>query len=174
MNRWTRKIRWIVALSTMLVLLASTTVVYGGLRWTGIDPELDINGKKVNVTAFWPEEHTCDVDEKIYFSIQVPRGSEVSFEESKGRFKCDEGATTIKTHTKIVYKGRRNEVKVTGYVGADGRFPVRILVQGEDERRICKGHTNSRVRCRPLSLGEPDDEPEDKAGRRGRSHRGDR
>ena len=153
MNRWTRKIRWIVALSTMLVLLASTTVVYGGLRWTGIDPELDINGHKVNVTVFWPQNHTCDVFSRVKFRVQVPKGAEVSFDESTGTFDCDNGfSNTIDTETHIVYKGRRDEVKVTGYVGGLENFPVKVVVQGEHERRVCRGKTNRPIKCRALPL----------------------
>lgn len=152
MNRWTRKIRWIVGVSTMLVLVASTTVVYGGLRWTGIDPELDINGNKVNVAVFWPDEYTCSLDEQVYFRVQVPRGAEVSFEESDGTFDCDDGSTTVETMTKIVYKGKRDILRVTGYVGADERFPVRIVVKSDDARRVCKGFSNSRIQCRALPL----------------------
>ena len=171
MRRWTRKIRWIVALSTMLVLLASTTVVYGGLRWTGIDPELDINGHKVNVSVFWPQEYTCDVFRYVKFRVQVPRGSVVSFDESTGTFDCDNGFTnTIETETYIVYKGKRNAVKVTGYVGGLSNFPIKVVVESDDEKRVCRGHTNRPIKCRPLSLDESDDGDD---GRRGRSHRGD-
>ena len=153
MNRWTRKIRWIVALSMMVVLLASTTVVYGGLRWTGIDPELDINGHKVNVSVFWPQEYTCDVFRYVKFKVQVPAGAVVSFDESEGTFKCDNGFTnTIETETHVVKRGKRNVVKVTGYVGGLSRFPIKVVVQSDDERRVCRGTTNRPIRCRAMPL----------------------
>ena len=153
MNRWTRKIRWIVALSMMIVLLASTTVVYGGLRWTGIDPELDINGEKVNVTVFWPKEYTCEVFRYVKFKVQVPAGSVVSFDESTGTFDCDNGFTnTIETETHVVKRGRRNVVKVTGYVGGLSNFPIKVVVQSDDERRVCRGTTNRPIKCRAMPL----------------------
>ena len=59
---------------------------------------------------------------------------------------------TIDTETHVVYKGRRNVVKVTGYVGGLGKFPIKVVVQGEDERRVCRGSTNRPIKCRPLPL----------------------
>ena len=165
MNRWTRKIRWIVALSTMLVLLASTTVVYGGLRWTGIDPELDINGNQVNVTVFWPAETTpATYSATIKFRVQVPEGlrGQLRGVYRHLRSATNGFSTTIKTpRPTIVYKGRRNVVKVTGYVGADlGSFPVKDRGSGRGRATsLQRPAQTGRIKCRPLSLCEPDRRP---------------
>ena len=151
MNKWwSRNLKWMVAVSALLVLVATAPVVSAGRRWSGIDPVLQVNGDRFNISVFWPEEFDCYID-GIDFTVTVPRGADAEvLDESKGKFACGDGEyNEIETDTDIVYKGKGSRVGIFAYVTADGeRFPVRVLVtrNGAPER-VCRGWSNSTVKC---------------------------
>ena len=51
MKKRMRNLKLAAAASAVLMFLIAAPVVYGGLRWTGFDPELEVGGHKVNVTV---------------------------------------------------------------------------------------------------------------------------
>ena len=65
-------LRLAAVVSTLVVMFASVTVVYGGLRWAGMDPIVNLDDSQINITVFWPPEHTCSIDDPIKIGVIYP------------------------------------------------------------------------------------------------------
>ena len=153
MNKWwSRNLKWMVVVSALLVLVATAPVVSAGRRWSGIDPVLQVNGDRFNITVFWPEEFDCYID-GIDFTVTVPRGADAEvLDESIDTFLCgDDEFNEIETDTEIIYhRGRGKMVNISAYVDAEGeRFPIRVLVARDGvPERVCRGWANTDVDCK--------------------------
>ena len=51
MRKLMRNVKLVAAASAVLAFMVAAPVVYGGLRWTGFDPELQVGGHKAGRTA---------------------------------------------------------------------------------------------------------------------------
>lgn len=158
-NRWmVRKLRRFVAVPVVLGLLATAPVVYGGLRWTGMDPGLTINGHAINVRVEWPEEQTCSISGPIRFVFGTPANAELSdIVESSGEFDCDRDGVPdaqLSTQSSVVeYDKKHGGLLVAARVEALARFPVKLLVYRDGEQvKTCRGVSNHVVKCHPIRL----------------------
>ncbi len=154
--KWIRKLKWVAGVCSLVAVFAAVPAVYGGLRWTGIDPELDVDGHTVNVRVEWPEGYTCSVSNPVLIVISVPRNAEYSSAmESSDSFDCGPGETEISTHTIVVEQSKPDRVEVSAWLRASERFPARVLVYEDGERELtCRGVSNHFIACRPLKLDD--------------------
>jgi len=138
-------------------MLIAVPVVYGGIRWSGFDPQVQIGGTQYNVTVIAPESAWCDVSGPIDVTFYVAPGSEyvVDSESTGGSGDC-----AVETKTTFVETARADgrvglEVLVSsdkkGRDKGKGRFPVKLEVvvdEGGDEAvTYCNGSSNKPVRC---------------------------
>jgi hypothetical protein len=152
--KFTKRFKWMAAAVAMTALFASAPVAYGGVRWTGIDPEVNVNGHPFNVSVFWPEGYTCSIQGDIQIKLRVPEGASAEVKgESSGTFDCNGSPKTIQTDTDIFEGGERKFVTFGALVESPERFPVRLLVE-ENNRKVleCKGQSNRVLKCHPLRL----------------------
>ena len=158
------------------VLFATTTVAYGGLRWSGIDPQLEVNGHEIAATVFIPTTEACYIDSVIHFRMVLPNGSEWNGEvdESDETYDCDgDGDHTITTYTDVSYADV-NRMYVAAKVLADDRFRIKVQVK-MDGRTIsrCRGYSDRWVKCRGFNVDaddnddDDDDDDDEKKGKRG-------
>ncbi len=152
MKVWMKNLKLMAALSVIVVVFASASVAYGGLRWAGFDPELMVNGDQVNIYVEWPASYTCDVDD-VHVVVSVPRGTDVTLVgESFSNFDCNGEAFFVESDTQIVTHGKKNAIKVMATVESDERFPVRLQVfENGQLQQLCEGR-NNKVACKPLEL----------------------
>lgn len=146
MSKWMKKTKWMIAASMMLVVLAGVSVVHGGGRWSGVDPEFTVDESYINVWVEWPEEHTCNLDETIEFEIKYGKKAKVKFvAESKDSFECSDGSTTtIKTNTNLKKDKKLgdNELRLKAKAHGSEIFPVRVLIYQNGELvGSCDGET---------------------------------
>lgn len=158
-NGWMiRKLRRFVVVPVVLGLLATAPAVYGGLRWTGMDPGLTVNGHAINVRLEWPEEHTCSIRGPMQVAFGVPASADLGeIEESSGEFDCDrDGVPDVQLTTQssvVEYNKKHDAVLVAARVEALARFPVRVLVYRDEEQvKTCRGVSNHVVKCPPVKL----------------------
>ncbi len=156
MKKWT-KIKWVVALSMLGALFATTSVAYGGLRWSGIDPQLEVNGHDVAATVIIPTAEACQIEgDTIELAMLIPSGADWdgTVMESSEDFDCDGEERTITTKTRARF-ARVDDMYVAAMVPADDgdRFRVRLMVEvdGHTVRR-CHGYSDSLVECRGFDV----------------------
>ena len=150
----TRNLKWIVGASMVFVLLASATVAYGGGRWRGIDPELAVNGHRINVWVGWPATFNCSVD-AVGVRFLVPYGADAAIVgESDDSLSCGDGTYKRRvTRSSVLEKLNRNQVAVRASVRASERFPVRVVVFKDGELAArCGGLSNERITCGRVTL----------------------
>lgn len=116
----------------LVVMLAAVGVVYGGGRWSGIDPIVDVNGHRINVEIDVPPDQWCNIDGDILVTINVPDLDNATFiSESVGdeQFCNVMTSTTLKENSKLdsqfdvktkVYNIDGTEFDVDVVVGVDG------------------------------------------------------
>lgn len=154
--KWIRKLKWVAGVCSLVAVFAAVPAVYGGLRWTGIDPEVDVDEDTLNVRVEWPEEYSCSISNPVLIVVTVPNKAEYSpVRESSGSFDCGPEESEISTHTLVVEQGKADIVHVSAWLRASERFPVRVLVYEDGEReQVCKGASNRFIACRPLKLDD--------------------
>ncbi len=141
-----------------------------------MDPEVRVNGQKVNVWVEWPTEMTCAVED-IKVQVLVPLLANVQLvSESSEVFPCPDGTTRrLQTHTTIL-RGLVKTINVSATVESldasaqlglslDGglslstsldaevnEFPVNMRVyKNYSIIRECTGLSNLAVECLPFS-----------------------
>lgn len=151
-------LKWLVGVGFLLLLLfasASQADARGG-RWSGIDPEIRVNGQQVNVRVEWPTRYNCTVEEtKVRFL--VPKDSDHALiAESNDLLQCNDGGfTRLETESRIDEKFDHNMVSVRAKVKASESFPVRVFVYLNGELAAkCGGYSNGEIRCGRISLDE--------------------
>ena len=168
MFRGTKKLELLAGLSAMLMLVLSVGVAHGGGRWSGIDPELMVNGEKFNIYIEWPEEDTCLIDGLIDVDVWYPKGTnaELIF-ESESEFPCDTAdGGFIPTLTKTSLKDGTDQdpnqggIMVSAKVNTSVQMPVTVkvyhnttLVDGKptgEPIQVCEGFSDAFVFCAPL------------------------
>ncbi len=160
-----RKLKWILPLPFILLVFSlAVPVTNAGILWRGIDPELRVDGHRVNIWIEWPEPYTCSIDNPIEVEVKVPRDSNYRFigESADVLDGCDR---TMHTRTSVTtYEKGGNRLHVKASVNADEQFPVRVKVYldnklvavytGESNSTISGKPINLNGRIRPLSLGD--------------------
>lgn len=165
-----RKLKWLVAVAVVVAMGAFAPIVYGGLKWSGIDPEVDVDGHQVNVTVAVPPGQWCNIDGAIKVEFLVHKKASATLVAES----VDTDGSKCGAHTSSSIKHKKGsklegKVYVTVVVEAeDGKFPVEVLVvaNGEGGDAIsCAGQTDKKIKCGPLELGThhsaEGDEPED-------------
>lgn len=177
MNKWTTRIKWIAPLLMIAVLFATTTVAYGGLRWSGIDPQIKVNGHKIAATVYIPTTEACYIDSSIYFRMVLPYGSEWDgdVDESHEKYDCDgdgDGDHTITTYTDVTY-ANVNRMYVAAKVSSDDRFRIKVQIK-MDGRTVsrCRGYSDRWTKCRGFNVDAEDDDGDDEKKGKRKHHRG--
>ncbi len=149
-----RKLKWILPLPIMLLVLSlAVPVTYAGILWRGIDPELRVDGRKVNIWIEWPEPYTCTIDNPIEVEVKIPKGASYSFigESADVLDGCDR---TMHTRTRVdTYERGSYKLHVKATVNSEEIFPVRVKVYLENELvALYTGESNSPVTGKPIKL----------------------
>ena len=158
MRKLMRNVKLVAAASAVLAFMVAAPVVYGGLRWTGFDPELQVGGHKVNITIFAPTGRWCDVEGPVDVRVWVPKGTDARLvSESEG----DDGGCTVVTSTTIGERGRHGVIVGVKAETDDPmqRFPMKVEIEVDDElvEDSCRGSVNKWIKCDPVELDNDDD-----------------
>jgi hypothetical protein len=134
-------------------MLLSVSVAYGGLRWSGIDPEVSLDGQTLNVTAQWHSEDLCSVDGDVLINIYVPFDTVVSpIIESSADCNVNGEDVTLQTITELIETDSK-KVTVTGLVTSGESMPARLLLDINGKHiRTCGGQANSLITCGSFKL----------------------
>lgn len=172
MKKWTTRIKWLAPLLMLVVLFASASVAYGGLRWSGIDPQLEVNGHDIAATVYIPIPEACYIDSVIHFRMVLPYGSEWDGDvnESDETYDCDgdgDGDHTITTYTDVTYADV-NRMYVAVKVSSDDRFRIKLQVK-MDGRTVsrCRGYSDHWAKCRGFNVDADKHGGDEKKGTRG-------
>ena len=114
-----KSLRAIAGLSAMLLLVlfmsASQADARGG-RWSGIDPEILINGHTINVYVGWYEDDTCLIED-VFVEFSIPDGTEaVLVAESNDTFGCDNNPSVTLVTQSSIYDGEKAQIVVEANV----------------------------------------------------------
>ncbi|MCI0439865.1 MAG: hypothetical protein L0177_12145 [Chloroflexi bacterium] len=156
-----------VGLLAVVVLLASAGVAQArGARWTGIDPELIVEGHKVNIVVAMPPGEWCKTDGPIAFNVFVPNlDNTYVVAESSGEHKPGKSSmsntsrtacNTVTVTTLGEHDGESDTIYLTSLVESrneKAKFPIDITVSVDDtQQALCSGKANAIIHCGPVSL----------------------
>ncbi len=144
-------LKWLFGATTLLLsLFASTSRTDAkGSRLSGIDPEMTVNGQKLNVRVEWSTRHNCTVEE-TEVRFLVPKDSDHALTtESSELLPCVGGGfALIETQSNIEERYDYDMVSVKAEVKASRGFPVRVLVCLNGELTAeCVGYANNEITC---------------------------
>ena len=139
-----RRLRVLVIIPVFAVFMAAASVVYGGLSWTGLDPEILVDGDSVNIIVYVPADD-CNSGEiqRITVRVEVPRGAATSLvSETTG---C---SNQVATETSII-NNLKAGIKVSVNVKSANRLQVDvgIIVNGGEEHLCFGDRSNGKVTC---------------------------
>ncbi|MCI0438807.1 MAG: hypothetical protein L0177_06705 [Chloroflexi bacterium] len=170
-----RNLKILAVVSALLVAMLAAGVAHGGVLWTGIDPELRVGERNVNIWVEWPDQYTCAV-ESIKIDVAVPRHKDVTLVgESVGVFDCGDGSVNIvETKTKLKATGG-DRLRISGKLKASESFPYRIVVYVDDELVFtCEAESNRTAHCEQYAVSFDDDDDDRSRGYdRGRGRHSD-
>ena len=136
----------LAAVVTLLLMLIAVPVVYGGIQWSGFDPQVQIDGTQYDVTVLAPDRAWCDVDGDIEVVFHIEAGADfgLDFESSGGS-----GACTVTTSTTFDADDGNSGVGVSILVNSsgNGRFPVVVEVASDGEETVCRGVSGKSISC---------------------------
>ena len=166
-----KHLRWAAAVPALFVLFASATVVFGGLRWIGMDPIVTLDDSQINITVFWPQPLTCSIDNPIEIGVIYPAGVTDArlVSESQSLFECDgtdgevvELVTVTDLQQSPDTSRKADKVVVTTLLASSEKMPVRVEVALDGETiRECRGKSNRLITCRPFKLSDFDRDDRD-------------
>ena len=138
----------------LLLTVLSVSVVYGGVRWGGIDPEISLDDHTLNVTAQWRSENLCAVNGPITIDVYHPAGVVANVEnESSASCVNAEGETVTLATVTNTHPTKSKKVRVTGTVNSSQKMRARLLVELDGKNiRTCKGKTNKLIKCKKFKL----------------------
>lgn len=159
MKKWYKNLKLMVGAATMLGVMAAAPVVHGGILWTGIDPEVHVNGERFNVYIEWPENKTCFIDGMIDVDFWYPKGATATLvSESFSTFPCPTGGL-VHALTKTNLKDgngsdpNQNGILVSAKVNTSVQMPVNVKVYRNGELvQTCSGESDTFVFCEPLKI----------------------
>ena len=111
-----RSLKWMVVPSALMLLVLGVGVIHGGGRWSGIDPEILINGHTINVWVGWYEDDTCLIED-VFVEFSIPDGTEaVLVAESNDTFGCDNNPSVTLVTQSSIYDGEKAQIVVEANV----------------------------------------------------------
>ena len=135
-------VRWLAVLSVMLVLLVGASAVYGGLRWSGFDPTVTVDGVDYSAVVAAPPGQECHID-GIDVVFHVKQGASVSGPEAEDEF-CDGKSSTSTSFVADSGGG----VYVSVLVSSKKRnFPVDVTLSSSASEEFCSGRANQSITC---------------------------
>jgi hypothetical protein len=136
----------------IVAIMSVPVIVEAGVRWSRMDPALEMNGHTVNIFATWPEEHNCDIKGPIKFKMSAPGAK--FLEDSKDAFRCENGERIVHTtKTKFSQRGEDSILNISARFRTSGVFPVGILVYVDgDLVQRCMGRSDKVVKCKPMEV----------------------
>ena len=153
MTKRSKHLKWAAIIPAMLIMVLSVTVVYGGLRWSGIDPEVSLDEHTLNITAEWHSEELCSVKGVVQIDVYHPTGVN-AYVVSESSATCGvDGETYEVTTVTNTHVTNSKKVTVTGLVTSDDNMPARLLLNLDGKQiRTCGGQTNSLITCGSFNL----------------------
>ena len=153
MTKRSKHLKWATVLPALLIMALSVTVVYGGLRWSGIDPEVSLDDHTLNITAQWHSETLCSVNGDIQIDVYHPAGVDaIIVSESTAYCEVDGEMIEVSTMTET-HITNSNKITVTGLVTSDDNMPTRLLLDLDGKHiRTCGGKANSLITCGSFNL----------------------
>jgi hypothetical protein len=138
----------------LLLTVLSVSVVYGGLWWSGIDPEISLDDHTLNVTAQWRSEDLCAADGPITIDVYHPaKVTAVVVSESSDSCVNADGETVILSTVTNTHATKSKKVKVTGTINSSQKMRARLLVELDGKKiQRCKGKTNKLIKCKKFKL----------------------
>ena len=137
-----RYVRWLAVLSVMLVLLVGASAVYGGLRWSGFDPTVTVDGVDYNAVIAAPPGQECRI-EGVDVVFHVEGGVSTSGPEAEDEF-CDGKSSTSTSFVADSDDG----VYVSVLVSSKKRsFPVDVILSSSGSEESCSGQANQEITC---------------------------
>ena len=144
--KFKRTPKQVAIIGTLLLMLIAVPVVYGGIQWSGFDPQVQIDGTQYNVTVFGPDKTWCDSGGDIDVTFYVEEGAttELDFESSGGPAEC-------RVTTDTIFVERDGQVgvdaEVTVAANGKGRSPVVVEIASDGESAVCRGVAGKPVTC---------------------------
>ncbi len=131
MSKLMKNIKLMVGVSTMLVVLAVAPVVYGGTKWSGMDPILMIENHQFNVRPEWPSHFDCSFTGPIQITVAVPEGASVELLDESS---FDLSDCKVETDTVIVTDSSlRNKVRFEAFFPSGESFDVKLKIDRDGE-----------------------------------------
>ncbi len=162
----------LLGLSALIMLVTLAPDASAGVRWSGIDPELLVDGHRVNIIVAVPPGTWCQINGPIEFTVQVPDLATATLvSESFGDNMYKPGTLqsssfnarcgTLTQTTLGEHGGDDNHIFVSGIVYAKGNtrmFPVDVAVYVDSqERATCSGRVGRVIDCAPIALVDAPD-----------------
>ena len=157
-----KHLRLAAAIPALIILFASATVVFGGLRWIGMDPIVTLDDAEVSVYVQWPGQHTCSIDGPIEIGVNYPTGiSDAQLvSESQSQFGCSgTGGLVVELETATALQespdtpSNADKVIVTTLLTSSETMPVKVEVTLDGEViRKCAGKSNHLITCGSFKL----------------------
>lgn len=153
MTKGSKRLKWATVLPAILIMVFSVTAVYGGLRWSGIDPVVNLDDHTLNITAQWHSETLCSVNSDILIDVYHPAGVYANVvTESTAECEVDGELVEVSTVTNT-HVTNSNKVTVTGLVSSDTNMPARLLLDLDGKHiRTCGGQANTLITCGSFKL----------------------
>lgn len=148
--RFLKKPKLMVVVATVALMLIAVPVAFGGINWSGFDPQVQIDGTQYNVTVSAPANAWCAVEGvDVIFHVDPDLDEtdvSVDFESTGGS-----GGCTVTTLSDFAFDSD-DGVVVEVLVSTKGRakFPVLVEVvvdEDEDDAATCRGRANRAVWC---------------------------
>lgn len=154
MGNWLKVSRWVLPVLAVVMMVAVSPVAYGGLKWSGIDPRLAVDGHDVEVAIAVPPGQWCNIAGPIGVVVTVSDGADAVLlgESSSSGDQCDVTTETVIVSSASVAAGSL-EVEVQLKAGS-GNFLVEATVTVDGvEAAVCSGHAKTGVSCPAIDYG---------------------
>ena len=141
-----RTMRLIAATSGLMVFFAAVSVVYGGLSWTGFDPDFDLTGKyegtHINVILQGQDDGVCPFS-SAEITIKLPKKS--GYENLVIDYSCGDIDVKFK-------RGKGDKIEVKVLAQSSDENPLNVILAATNEKglieKLCEGETNSNISCK--------------------------
>ncbi|HAL47396.1 MAG: hypothetical protein FI707_01445 [SAR202 cluster bacterium] len=153
-----RNLKLLSAIFAFAIFMAGGSVVYGGLSWTGMDPEVELPGNRgtVNVVFAVPPGTWCKIDGPIDVDIKAPSGSRLVSEQM--------GQCGVTTDSQMTY-GDSDSFSVRARfrtINKKDNFPFQVMISVDGvEQATCAGRARRGVSCE-IELDDDDDDDDDR------------
>ena len=138
--KWAKGLRLVVIVSTVLMVLAGASVIYGGLRWSGFDPIVLVDGTEYSLTVAVAPGHVCRLSEDVQVTFHVPEGA-------RNKLVSEQDVCNVSTSTSFE-EDADDDVYASVLVPARHRLPVdAVLVSGDPDPQFCSGWSNEEFDC---------------------------